>query len=95
MSATLGTSGVVFAHSEEVQIDPMGRLHTFCHAVRGKWHMMGVILSAGGSLQWYRNQCAQLELAEAKKRKVDVYQILLEQAAEAPLGCEAFTSFLI
>ena len=56
ISATMGTSGVVFAHSDEVQIDPAGRVHTFCHAVRGKWHVMGVVLSAGGSLQWYRNQ---------------------------------------
>ncbi|MFO0949431.1 MAG: xylulokinase, partial [Planctomycetota bacterium] len=53
LSATLGTSGVVFAYSDTVQTDPGGRLHTFCHAVRGKWHQMGVVLSAGGSLQWY------------------------------------------
>ena len=46
---------MVFVHSDEVKIDPEGRVHTFCHAVRGKWHMMGVILSAGGCLQWFRN----------------------------------------
>lgn len=45
ISATMGTSGVVFAHSDEVQIDPEGRVHTFCHAVRDKWHVMGVVLS--------------------------------------------------
>jgi xylulokinase len=55
LSTSLGTSGVVFVHSDEVKIDPQGRVHTFCHAVRGKWHMMGVNLSAGGSLQWFRN----------------------------------------
>jgi hypothetical protein len=48
ISATMGTSGVVFAHSDAVQYDPQGRLHTFCHAVRGTWHVMGVVLSAGG-----------------------------------------------
>lgn len=47
ISATMGTSGVVFAHSDEMQMDPAGRVHTFCHAVRGKWHVMGVVLSAG------------------------------------------------
>jgi xylulokinase len=88
ISATLGTSGVVFAHSDEVQYDPQGRLHTFCHAVRGKWHLMGVVLSAGGSLQWYRNQLCQAEVAEAKKKKVDPYEIITAQAASAPAGSE-------
>ena len=88
ISATMGTSGVVFAHSDEVQFDPQGRLHTFCHAVRGKWHVMGVVLSAGGSLQWYRNKLGAAEMQEAKRRKVDPYEILSEQAAAAPPGCE-------
>ena len=88
ISATMGTSGVVFAHSDAVQYDPQGRLHTFCHAVRGKWHIMGVVLSAGGSLQWYRNQLAQAEVAAARKRKVDPYELLTAEAAEAPAGSE-------
>ena len=88
VSATMGTSGVVFAHSDEVQIDPDGRVHTFCHAVRGKWHVMGVVLSAGGSLQWYRNQMGQREIAAAKRKKVDPYELITAQAAEAPAGCE-------
>ena len=88
ISATLGTSGVVFAHSDDVQIDPTGRVHTFCHAVRGKWHIMGCVLSAGGGLQWYRNQLAETEVAAAKKIKTDPYNIITEQAAEAPPGCE-------
>ena len=88
ISATMGTSGVVFAHSDEVQIDPGGRVHTFCHAVRGKWHVMGVVLSAGGSLQWYRDEFAQQEVSRAKRQKVDPYAILTEQAALAPAGSE-------
>ncbi len=88
ISATMGTSGVVFAHSDDVQIDPQGRVHTFCHAVRDKWHVMGVVLSAGGSLQWYRNQLGQNEISAAKKIKTDPYNLLTEQAAEAPPGCE-------
>lgn len=88
ISATMGTSGVVFAHSDKVQIDPGGRVHTFCHAVRGKWHVMGVVLSAGGSLQWYRDEFAQREVSRAKRQKVDPYAILTEQAALAPAGSE-------
>jgi xylulokinase len=84
----MGTSGVVFAHSDEMQIDPEGRVHTFCHAVRGKWHVMGVVLSAGGSLQWYRNQLGQAESAVAKGMHVDPYELLSAEAATAPPGSE-------
>jgi xylulokinase len=58
VSCTIGTSGVVFAHMERVAYDPAGRVHTFCHAVRGKWHVMGVTQGAGLSLQWLRAQLA-------------------------------------
>jgi xylulokinase len=58
VSCTLGTSGVVFAHMDTPHYDPRGRVHTFCHAVRGKWHVMGVTQGAGLSLQWFRNQFA-------------------------------------
>jgi len=88
ISATMGTSGVVFAHSDEVQIDPQGRVHTFCHAVSGQWHVMGVVLSAGGSLQWYRNQLGDADVAAAKRKNVDPYELITKQAAEAPAGCE-------
>src|SRR5690606_29073266 len=53
LSTSIGTSGVMFVHSDTPQYDALGRLHTFCHAVRGKWHMMGVNLTSGGSLQWW------------------------------------------
>ncbi len=58
VSCTLGTSGVVFAHMERPNYDPAGRVHTFCHAVKGAWHVMGVTQGAGLSLQWFRNQLA-------------------------------------
>jgi xylulokinase len=58
VSCTIGTSGVVFAHMDQVAYDPAGRVHTFCHAVRDKWHVMGVTQGAGLSLQWFRNQLA-------------------------------------
>ncbi len=86
LSTSLGTSGVVFVHSDEVKIDPEGRVHTFCHAVRGKWHMMGVNLSAGGSLQWFRNALCQAVVAEAKKKKVDVYTLLTAEAEAVAAG---------
>lgn len=56
VSCTIGTSGVVFAYLDRPQYDPTGRVHTFCHAVKGKWHVMGVTQGAGLSLQWVRNQ---------------------------------------
>jgi xylulokinase len=88
LSTSIGTSGVMFVHSDTVQVDPQGRLHTFCHAVHGKWHLMGVTLSAGGSLQWFRNRLCEMEVALAKKRKVDPYEILSDKAAEVPPGSE-------
>lgn len=78
ISCTLGTSGVVFAHMEEVAYDPAGRVHTFCHAVKGKWHVMGVTQGAGLSLQWFRNQLAP---------GVD-YDTLMAEAATAPAGSQ-------
>ncbi len=71
VSCTLGTSGVVFAHMEQPAYDPAGRVHTFCHAVPGKWHVMGVTQGAGLSLQWFRNQLAPgagLRRAHARSR---------------------------
>ena len=58
VSLSLGTSGVVFATCDGPAIEPEGRLHAFCHAVPGKWHLMGVMLSAGGSLRWHRDTFA-------------------------------------
>jgi xylulokinase len=58
VALTVGTSGVVFATTPAALIEPEGRLHAFCHAVPGMWHFMGVMLSAAGSLQWYRDTLA-------------------------------------
>ena len=88
VSATLGTSGVVFAHADKPTYDPSGRVHTMCHAVEGKWCVFGCMLSAGGSFQWFRNHMALSELAEARKRKCDPYELLIEEAAKAKPGCE-------
>ncbi len=58
IALTLGTSGVVFGAVNQPFFDPEGRLHAFCHAVPGRWHLMGVMLSAAGSLRWYRDTLA-------------------------------------
>jgi xylulokinase len=58
MALSLGTSGVVFATTDQPLFEPAGRVHAFCHAVPGRWHMMSVMLSAAGSLRWYRDAIA-------------------------------------
>lgn len=85
VSVTIGTSGVVFAHLDAVQVDPLGRTHTFCHAVPGKWHVMGVMLAAGGSLRWLRDG---LSVAEWHRAGTDPYDRMTEEAAEVPPGSE-------
>ena len=88
VSATMGTSGVVFAHTEEPGFDPLGRLQRGCHAVPGAWHVMGVVLAAGGSFQWFRNELGQAEVEAAKVQGVDPYFLLTNEAASAPSGSE-------
>lgn len=88
ISSTIGTSGVVFAHADTVVKDPVGRLHTFCHAVPGAWHVMGVTQSAGGALQWFRNEFADVERAAAEFLHTDPYVLLSEAAAFVPAGSE-------
>ena len=88
VSCTVGTSGVVFAHMNEVAYDPDGRVHTFCHAVPGKWHVMGVTQGAGLSLQWFRNNLGQDAVARAAQEDTDAYDLLLLEAASAPAGSE-------
>jgi xylulokinase len=88
VSATIGTSGVVFATCDSPSGDPQGRAHTFCHAVPGKWHIMGVMLQAGGSFRWLRDVLGDSETKEAASRGIDPYEILTEKASEAPCGSE-------
>ena len=88
LSTSIGTSGVMFVHSDEVKIDPEGRIHTFCHAVRGKWHMMGVNLSAGGSLQWFRNELCKADAAAAKRANAKFTTLLTAEAQAVPAGSQ-------
>jgi len=88
LSSTVGTSGVVFAFAERPTVDPGLRVHTFCHAVPEQWHVMGVMLSAGGSLRWYRDTCAHPEAAVARTLGRAPYELIAEEAAAAEPGCE-------
>lgn len=88
ISSTVGTSGVVFAFADEPVVDPSLRVHTFCHAVPGKWHVMGVMLSAGGSLRWYRDTFASAETCVAKALGRDPYDVMIDEAATVPPGSE-------
>jgi xylulokinase len=81
VSSTVGTSGVVFAYLDEPLMDQKLRTHTFCHAVPGKWHVMGVVQSAGGSLRWLRDELCQTEKAMAAETGRDPYEYMTEAAA--------------
>jgi xylulokinase len=86
IALTLGTSGVVFAATSTPLIESEGRLHAFCHALPNRWHLMGVMLSAAGSLQWYRDTLTP-----------DLnFDDLLKEAQNIPIGCEGlfFTPYL-
>lgn len=91
LSSTVGTSGVVFAFSDKITLDPQGRVHTFCHSVPGKWHVMGVVLSAGGSLRWFRDALCQNEKAVASITGKDPYEYITASAESVPIGCEGLT----
>jgi xylulokinase len=84
VSATIGTSGVVFAATDHPALDPRGRLHTFCHAVPGRWHVMGVTQAAGLSLRWFRDRF----VCKAAENGVDPYEQLTAEAAGAPPGSD-------
>jgi len=87
-SCVIGTSGVIFWHVDKPVFDPLGRLHSFCHAVPGKWHLMGVTLSAGGALRWFRDALCQEEIAESKLKGISPYEIIDQKAASVPPGSE-------
>jgi xylulokinase len=80
VSATIGTSGVVFAATNQPALDPKGRVHTFCHAVPSRWHVMGVTQGAGLSLRWFKDQFGVID------GHGDPYDHLSDEAASVPAG---------
>ena len=85
---TLGTSGVVFAHTDRLSIDPKGRVHTFCCAVPNAWHVMGVTQAAGLSLKWFRDNFCHEEMIAADGMGKDPYYLMDKQAERIPIGCD-------
>jgi xylulokinase len=83
VSATIGTSGVVFAATAAPSLDPLGRIHTFCHAIPGRWHVMGVTQAAGLSLRWFRDQ-----FGAGTEDGRDAYERLAEEAATVLSGSD-------
>jgi len=83
VSATIGTSGVVFAATDRPALDPRGRMHTFCHAIPGRWHVMGVTQAAGLSLRWFRDNFA-VDSSGARES----YDRLTAEAAKIPAGSD-------
>jgi xylulokinase len=83
VSATIGTSGVVFAATDRPALDPRGRLHTFCHAIPERWHVMGVTQAAGLSLRWFRDQ-----FGAGPDDGRDAYDRLADEAARIPAGSD-------
>lgn len=83
---TIGSSGVVFAHTSNISIDKKGRVHTFCCAVPGCWHVMGVTQSAGLSLKWFRDNLCWSEMESAFNMGVDPYYLTDKEAMEVPIG---------
>ncbi len=86
LSSTIGSSGVVFAHTDAPRIDKGGRVHTFCHAVPGAWHVMGVTQGAGLSLKWFRDNFCGDEIRLGKDMAIDPYVIMDKEAAAIPPG---------
>src|SRR5207248_7035682 len=84
VSATIGTSGVVFAATDRPALDSAGRLHTFCHAVPGRWHVMGVTQAAGLSLRWFRDQFGTAGAIAGR----DPYELLSAEAAGVAPGAD-------
>jgi xylulokinase len=89
VSSTIGTSGVVFAHTNKPIIDKGGRIHTFCHAVPNAWHVMGVTQAAGLSLKWFRDNFCISEMETAKMMNSDPYILMDKEVETVPLGANS------
>ena len=85
---SIGTSGTLFVHSMTPRIDPEGALNAFCDAVPGGYHLMGVILSAGGALGWFRDKVMPAEADLLAANGIDPFKVLLDEAARVPAGAD-------
>lgn len=85
---SLGTSGTVLAATDAPVTDSQARLHSFCHALPDTWYAMGVVLSAGGSLRWFRDALSRDQVRAAAARGIDPYDVIMESASQAPPGSD-------
>ncbi|WP_136689820.1 xylulokinase [Halorhabdus amylolytica] len=85
---SIGTSGVIFVATDEERTDPDGRVHTFCHAVPGKWHAMGVMLAAGGAFSWFADTLGGPEEVVADQLGTDTFDVLTDEATTVQPGSE-------
>ncbi len=88
VSSSIGSSGVIFAHTDALKVDPQCRVHSFNHSAPGKFYLMGVMLSAGLSFKWFRDTFGEAEKAFEKAKGRDAYDQLAKLASGAPAGCE-------
>jgi len=88
LSTSIGTSGVVLACADRYQTDPLGRVHTLCHAMAESWQIMGVTQGAGLSLRWFRDTFCHHEAERSQNKAIDVYDLMTAQAAMSPAGSE-------
>ena len=91
LSANLGTSGVLFAACDAFRASPDGALHAFCHALPGRWHLMSVMLSAGGSMAWFLEHVARDAAARAAAEGCSVHELIDREAAAVAPGCDGVT----
>lgn len=97
VSSTIGTGGQLFSAIDEVKVDPHLRIHTFCHAVPGKWHALGAMLSAGLSLRWFRDNLGTAEKLVGDRCGLNPYALMDREASRVGPGCEGliFLPYLI
>jgi xylulokinase len=88
VAVSIGSSGTVLAPTDRPVVDARMRLHSFCHAVPDTWYLMGVMLSAGLSLRWFRDELGEPESSNARRLGRDPYELLDVTAAQAPAGCD-------
>ncbi len=86
--ASIGSSGVILAHTDSMQTDQEGRIHSFNHAKPGKWYLMGVMLAAGLSYRWFRDTFSYIEQEIERLSKINTYKLLNKEAAQVPPGSE-------
>ena len=86
--SSIGSSGVILVHTDKPQTDPEGKVHTFNHAIPNKWYVMGVIMAAGLSLKWFRDNFAHMEKQMESLTGTDAYDLMSQQAAQTPPGAE-------